>query len=112
MHTIPGNFPGSEGAVRAAPIDQAAGDEELMRLLAGGRQEALGPLYSRYAPLIFGMAAQSLDRSGAEEIVQEVFLAVWRQAATFDPALGPFRPWVLQIAHFRILNELRRRGRR
>ncbi len=99
-------------AVRLTPIDHEASDEELMRLLASSRQEALGPLYSRYAPLIFGLAAQSLDRSGAEEIVQEVFLAVWRQARTFDAALGPFRPWVLQIAHFRILNELRRRSRR
>jgi RNA polymerase sigma factor (sigma-70 family) len=99
-------------AVRPAPIDLATSDEELMRLLAAGHQEALGPLYSRYAPLIFNLAAQSLDRAGAEEIVQEVFLAVWRTAATFDPAVGPFRPWILQIAHFRILNELRRRNRR
>jgi len=99
-------------ALRAMPIDPQAGDEELMQLLAAGRQEALGPLYTRYAPLIFGLAVQSLDRAGAEEIVQEVFLAVWRQARVFDPALGPFRPWVLQIAHFRILNELRRRSRR
>ncbi len=87
-------------------------DEELMRQVADERQEALQPLYSRYAPLIFHLASQSLGSNAAEDIVQEVFLAVWRKADTFDPKRGPFRPWLLQIAHFRILNELRRRSRR
>src|SRR5947209_646393 len=87
-------------------------DEELMAHLAAGRQEALAPLHSRYASLIFNLAAQTLDRAAAEEIAQDVFLVVWRKANTFDPARGAFRPWVLRIAHLRIINELRRRGRR
>jgi len=37
---------------------------------------------------------------------------VWRRAATFDLRKGSFRPWLLQIAHYRVLNELRRRSRR
>jgi RNA polymerase sigma-70 factor (ECF subfamily) len=82
-----------------------------MRQLAAGSHEALGALYQRYARLIFHLAAKTLDRATAEEIVQEVFLAVWRGAATFTPERGLFRPWVLQIAHFRALNELRRRSR-
>jgi RNA polymerase sigma-70 factor (ECF subfamily) len=93
------------------PPQSDASDEELMRQLAAGAHEALGPLYHRYARLIFHLAAKTLDRPAAEEIVQEVFLAVWRQAVTFDPERGPFRPWVLQIAHYRILNELRWRRR-
>jgi RNA polymerase sigma-70 factor, ECF subfamily len=99
-------------AVHPVTIDAEAGDEALMRQVSAGHQEALGPLYGRYAPFIFNLAAQSLDRPGAEEIVQEVFLTVWRMAASYDPTRGPFRPWVLQIAHYRILNELRRRNRR
>lgn len=91
---------------------QERSDEELMHELALGRQEALGPLHSRYAALIFNLAAQTLDRAAAEEIVQDVFLAVWKKADTFDPARGTFRPWALRIAHLRIINELRRRGRR
>jgi RNA polymerase sigma-70 factor (ECF subfamily) len=86
-------------------------DDELMGQVATGQQHALGLLYQRYAPLIFHMASRSLDRGAAEEIVQEVFLAVWRGAATFDPSRGPVRPWILQIAHYRILNELRRQHR-
>lgn len=87
-------------------------DEDLMQQLAAGRQDALGPLYSRYASRIFSIAAQSLDRAAAEEIVQDVFLAVWRKAATFAPDRGTFRAWLFQIAHYRVLNELRRRSRR
>jgi RNA polymerase sigma factor (sigma-70 family) len=87
-------------------------DEDLMVQLASGQQQALGPLYSRYAGLIFHLAAQSLNRTLAEEVVQEVFLTAWRNAGAFDPAQGAFRPWLMRLAHWRILNELRRRSRR
>lgn len=87
-------------------------DEELLRDLVGGREDALGSIYARYAPRVFGMAAQAVDRATAEEIVQDVFVAVWRGAASFDPEKGPVRSWLLQIAHYRIANELRRRSRR
>jgi RNA polymerase sigma factor (sigma-70 family) len=93
-------------------IETSAADEHLIRDLATGREEAIGPLYARYAPIVFGMAAHAVDRATAEEIVQDVFLAVWRNASSFDPARGPLRPWLLQIAHYRIANELRRRSRR
>src|SRR4030095_17110659 len=94
------------------PANSDTSDEELLQQLAAGQQEALGPLYSRYARLIFHLAARTLDRPAAEEIVQDVFWAVWRRASTFDPGKGAFRPWVLQIAHNRILNALRQRRRR
>ena len=95
-----------------SPPTPSLSDEELMGQLAIGRTEAPWPLHGRYAALVFGLAARSLDRAAAEEISQDVFLAVWRHAAAFDPARGSFRAWVLQIAHFRVINELRRRGRR
>ena len=97
---------------RKSSTRQEQTDERLMSELAAGRQEALGPLYSRYARVVFAVASHSLDRAAAEEIVQDVFLTVWRKASVFDPARGAFRPWLLQIAHYRILNELRGRGRR
>lgn len=87
-------------------------DEELMRFVAAGDQDALGPLHSRYAGLVYGLAARSLDPAAAEEVVQDVFLTLWRKADTYDPARGPVRPWLLRIAHLRVANELRRRGRR
>jgi RNA polymerase sigma factor (sigma-70 family) len=83
-----------------------------MSELASGSEDAIGTLYSRYAPIVFGMAAHAVDRASAEEIVQDVFVAVWRGASSFDPKKGPTRAWLLQIAHYRIANELRRRSRR
>lgn len=80
--------------------------------LAAGSEGAIGALYARYAPTVFGMAAQAVDRATAEEIVQDVFVAVWQGARTFDPEKGQARAWLLQIAHYRIANELRRRSRR
>lgn len=91
--------------VHEHPQPSAPADEQLMREVASGRQEAIGQLYARYSPLLFGLAAQALDRATAEEIVQDVFLAVRKNAASFDPARGPLRPWILQIAHFRIANK-------
>ena len=88
-----------------------ATDEALMRALRDGERDALGTLYRRYARLVFRVARQSLEPAAADEVVQEVFMAVWRGAATFDPVRGQFRPWLLQIAHYRMLNELRRRSR-
>jgi len=94
-----------------APVTEST-DNDLMHDLAHGQEAALGPLYSRYASLVFHMANQSLDRPAAEEIVQEVFLTIWRGAASFDPEQGGFRPWLLRLVHWKILNELRRRRRR
>lgn len=99
-------------APQPAPLRQDASDEELLLLLAAGRQESLGLLYTRYATLIYVVAAKTLDSTAAEEIVQEAFLAAWRGAATFDPERGAVRAWLLQIARYRVINELRRRSRR
>ena len=98
--------PGGDGRL------EALSDEQLMAELASGQQEALQLLHRRLAPLVFHIACRSLDAAAAEEITQDVFLRVWQKAASFDPARGACRPWILQIAHRRVLNELRSRGRR
>src|ERR1700716_4371075 len=87
-------------------------DEERLLALAAGEDSALGPLYRRYVPTVFKVAAQSLGRDAAEDIVQEVFASVWKNAVTFDPVRGTVRPWIVQIARSRVLNELRRRNRK
>ena len=87
-------------------------DEQCMEQLSQRQPGALQTLFGRYAPLVFHIASQSLDPGTAEDIVQDVFVTVWRKADTFDPQRGQVKPWLLQIAHFRILNELRSRSRR
>jgi RNA polymerase sigma factor (sigma-70 family) len=95
-----------------AAMEKDVSDEALMRDLVSGQQDAIGLLYTRYAPTILGMAVLALGRPTAEDIVQEVFLAVWKGAPTYDSERGTVRAWLLQIAHYRIANELRRRRRR
>ena len=101
-----------ERSARELGDDADASDEELVAQLVAGQERAIAFLYHRYSNRIYNMAAQTLDRPGAEEIAQDVMLTVWRKAATYDPARGPFRPWVMRIAQLRIINELRRRSRR
>src|SRR5262252_2702858 len=87
-------------------------DEELLLALARGDDSALSPIYRRYVPTVFKIAVQALGREAAEDVVQEVFSSVWKNAGTFDPARGLVRPWIVQIARSRVLNELRRRSRK
>ena len=70
------------GSMERAAIEKDVSDEALMSDLASGHQDAIGLLYARYAPTILGMAAQALDRPTAEDIVQDVFLSVWKNAST------------------------------
>jgi RNA polymerase sigma-70 factor (ECF subfamily) len=98
--------------LRTMPQPHQPTDEELVAALVGGSQEALSELYARYAPLVFGLSVRALDAAAAEDIVQEVFVTVWRQAERFDPTRGPVRAWVVRMAQSRMANELRRRRRR
>lgn len=90
----------------AAPETDAALVARLVRRDEG----ALRVLHTRYAPLVFSVAARIVDASAAEEVAQDVFVAVWRKAETFDPQRGSFKGWIFRITRHRALNELR--GRR
>jgi len=78
-------YAGRNGQRRMPSNEHAPGDEELMRRVAEGSAEALGLLHRRFARLIFGLAVPTLDRAAAEDLVQDVLLAVWRNAGRFDP---------------------------
>ncbi len=89
-------------------------DEVLVRRLAqSGDERALSELYDRYAGLIYGVGMRYLgDRSLAEDLVQEVFTAVWRGAAGFDPELASFATWMYRITRNRATDVIRRRRAR
>lgn len=80
-------------------------DLELIQLLKGGVNEAASVLYSRYRRLVWSISLKILrDRAEAEDIVQDVFLEVWRRARIFDPSRGSVKMWILQYAYSRSLN--------
>ena len=86
-----------------------ATDEALVARLGVGDQDALRVLHQRYAALVFTVAARFVDAATAEEIVQDVFVTLWKKHETFDAARGAFKGWIVQITRRRALNELRRR---
>lgn len=80
-------------------------DEDLMEAVKGGYSDALAILFDRYYRLVFNIASKILrDRAEAEDLMQEVFLEIYRDAEKFNPLRGTFKTWLLQYAYHRSLN--------
>ncbi len=92
-------------------ISEPLADSELVARIGGGDERALRTLHRRYASLVFTVASRVVDAAAAEEIVQDVFMTLWRKHETFDPARGTLKAWLGQIARRRALNVLRSRRR-
>ncbi|GAY11995.1 sigma-70 family RNA polymerase sigma factor [Pseudonocardia sp. N23] len=95
---------------RSAPgrADDPA-DDALVRRMAGGDATALAALYDRYGRPAFSLARRiCVDEGIAEDVVQEVFLAVWRDPARFDPARGAFGSWLMTLVHHKSVDAVRR----
>lgn len=87
-------------------------DAVLASRVAGGDAGSLEELYNRYGVQVFSMAYGILrDYALAEDLAQEVFMALWTRAGRFDAAKGVFRHWFLHLAHNRVIDEVRRRRR-
>lgn len=101
------------GRLVSAPVIRSkAGreDRQLIRALQRQDQTATHELYDRYGGAAFGMLTTMLrDRQVAEDVLQEVFLDVWRRGATFDPARGSLLNWIMAIARNRAIDVLRKR---
>lgn len=85
-------------------------DEELIADLGRGDTEALGQLYDRYRRLAMAVAYRILDdATAAEDCLQDAFLQVWRNHASFNPERGTVRSWLLTIVRNAAID--RHRGR-
>jgi RNA polymerase sigma-70 factor, ECF subfamily len=74
-------------------------DDRLLRKVANGNLDALAFLYERHGDLVYRFAIRlSGDRTTAEEVTQDVFIAVIRQADSFDSTRGQFSTWLCGIA--------------
>jgi RNA polymerase sigma-70 factor (ECF subfamily) len=80
-------------------------DEDLLQQLRSGATDALEILFDRHWRQVFSVADRILRNSAvAENVMQEVFLEVYRDAGKFDPAGGSVKTWILQRANHRSLN--------
>lgn len=87
-------------------------ESEIVAQLQRGDVGAVEALYDRYSSLAYGLAYRILnDRTGAEDVVQDAFLALWRNARAFDAGRGSLRAWLLAIVRNRAVDRLRGRAR-
>jgi RNA polymerase sigma-70 factor (ECF subfamily) len=91
----------------------SASDGELMQGVTLGDQRCLAEIYARHGSPAFGLAARVTgDRTAAEDVVQEVLLALWNRPERFDPARGSLRSLLLAMVHGRAVDHVRSREAR
>lgn len=85
-------------------------EQRLLERLVTGEPEALSELYDRYSGMLLGLSYKILhDTSDAEEVLQEVFLQVWRQASRYDSSRSSISTWLVLITRSRSIDRLRSR---
>lgn len=93
-----------------ADVKETSSDARLILAVRLGDQKAMGELYDRYSSLIYSVALRVLGETGAaEDILQEVFMQLWRKPAAFDAARGSLAAWLAVIARHRAIDALRKR---
>jgi RNA polymerase sigma-70 factor (ECF subfamily) len=105
-----------DGGLRRNINEEPAADEAaglIRRIAEEGHEESFSRLYDLHAPLLFGFACRILGReSDAQDVLQEVFLQVWRKAVDFDASKGSARTWLIVLTRSRCLDRLRRKSRK
>ena len=82
----------------------------LVSAIRSGDEQAMAQLYDRYSPIIYSVALRVLgDTGAAEDILQEVFLQLWRSPDMFDASRGSMPGWLAVIARNRAIDFLRKR---
>jgi len=100
------------GPLEPSPLNRGdAGDE--MRLVArirAGDQQAMSELYDRYGKVVYAVSLRVLQDAGAaEDVLQDVFLQLWRNPDAFDASRGNLAAWLAVIARHRSIDRLRKR---
>lgn len=101
----------SRDAVSAEPAEWHTvelSDQCLLEQIRGGNQGALTLLFHRYARTVRAVASRVLrDAAEAEDLLQEVFLFIFRKAELFDPTRGSPRSWIVQVTYHRAIDRRR-----
>jgi RNA polymerase sigma factor (sigma-70 family) len=88
-------------------------DAALIARVRAGDRAALEAIYDRYARSCYSLTRRILgEHQLAEDVVQEVFLTLWRVPESFDPARGSFSTWLLAMTHHKSVDAVRREQRR
>lgn len=87
---------------------RTADDRDLLRAVAQEDEAAMAELYRRHGPAVYGIAQRIIgETTMAEEVLQDVFVRLWRQPGRFDPTRGELRPFLLREARSRSIDRVR-----
>jgi RNA polymerase sigma-70 factor, ECF subfamily len=99
-----------DSAVRDVNADA---DFELIRAIAGGSSDALSHLYDRHSAVVYGLARRIVARlEDAEEVVQDVFSQVWREAGRYERGRATVAGWLVMLTRTRAIDRVRARRAR
>jgi RNA polymerase sigma-70 factor (ECF subfamily) len=94
----------------SAASNATISDLALITALRSGDQSALATLYDRYSSLVYSVALRVLqDTAAAEDVLQDIFMQLWRNPGAFDASRGNMAAWLAVIARHRAIDALRRR---
>jgi len=100
---------GAAASAEWAAARESCSDETLIRRIAAGDQSAMRALFARYRVRVYRWLLRLVDDEAlAEDLLSEVFLDVWRHAASFE-ARSSLSTWLLAIARYKALSARRRR---
>jgi RNA polymerase sigma-70 factor (ECF subfamily) len=103
---------------RGAPSGRSSNEDALrdraaIRAVAGGSGDAVAELYDRYGGTVYGLALRVLGQPDlAEEVVQDVFAQVWREAGRYDANRSTVAGWIVMLTRTRSIDRLRARKAR
>jgi RNA polymerase sigma-70 factor (ECF subfamily) len=104
--------PLAEGRLPGPEDDKArkrAEDVALLARIVDRDERAVEELYARYSGPLYSLAYQVTGAERfAQDVVQEVFIALWRDAGRFDPARGAVAPWLFSLARHKAIDLVRR----
>lgn len=93
-----------------APAPNNLEEAALIQRIRSGDEDAMGDMYDRYSGIVYGVALRVLgNTTAAEDVLQEVFLQLWRNPQSFDANRGRLGPWLAVIARNRAIDHLRKR---
>lgn len=100
-------------SLEVKPEQAQDSDVELLHAVAGGDEGALARLYDQYRVILFGLLLRILgSREEAEDVLQDVFIQVWRRAKDFDEKRGKPFTWLVTLTRSRAIDRLRLLGAR
>jgi RNA polymerase sigma-70 factor (ECF subfamily) len=96
--------------VSGTQLSNRKAEAALIERIRAGDESAMTDLYDRYSGVVYGVALRVLgDATAAEDVLQEVFLQLWRNPQAFDAERGALAPWLAVIARNRAIDVVRKR---